>query len=112
MILLTLLFIPTVAVWTTGSQCVLSDKVQRAACLTHRVIQPAHGRNKVVQPQLPHQGADAAVIFAVSLSSPNSVIRFRSKDLPNNPHIPIGIPMYFMFKPPPNITAVAETTHG
>ena len=30
-------------------------------------------------------------------SNPNSVIRLCSKDFPNSTHIPMGIPMYFMF---------------
>ena len=55
-----LLFITAVTVRSAGSQCVLSDEVCCASRFAHGVIQPAHGRDKVVQAKLPHQSTDAA----------------------------------------------------
>ena len=59
-VFLYLFMIPAVAVRPAGSQGVLALKVACTTGFTHGVVQTAHGGGQVIQPQLPHQGADAA----------------------------------------------------
>ena len=52
--------ISAVAVGTAGCQRILPHKYRCSASLAHGIVQAAHGRNEIKEPQLPHQRADAA----------------------------------------------------
>ena len=55
------LFIAAVAVRPAGCQRVLPHEIRHAARLAHGVVQMAHGRGQIVQPQLFQQRTDAAL---------------------------------------------------
>ena len=58
------LFVPAVAVGSTGSKGILPHKICHAACFAHGVVQMAQGGGQVVQPQFLHQHTDAALCKA------------------------------------------------